>query len=137
MRLLPISLCVVLAGCAADDESSAGFPAAPYATVTSDSGAMRIEVRTAPDQPPSPGVSDVELFVFDADSMPVDGLDIDVTPWMVSHAHGASVKPTVTAQGGGHYIASSVSLYMAGAWELRMTFAGAATDSAVSTLDVH
>ena len=98
------------------------FPVDPYTTTTSDSGALVIDVRTSP-QPPSRGTNQVELTVTTAsDGAPVDGLSLDVEPWMPAMAHGTST-PTVTPEGSGVYLVTEVYLYMPGVWELRTDIA--------------
>jgi len=66
----------------------------------------------------------------------IDGLSIDVTPWMPAMGHGASVQPTVTPQGEGKYLVDNVYLFMPGVWELRSVFAGSSTDRAAPSFQV-
>ena len=118
--------------------ADAGFPRSPYVSLVSDSGKLRIEIRTAPDQPPTRGTSSVEMRVVEvATETPVDGIAFTVVPWMPAHGHGSSVKPTVTAAGGGRYVLTNVDLFMPGRWELRTTFSGGANDSAAPAFDVQ
>jgi hypothetical protein len=137
-RLAALFAAALAAGCAADTAGSGAgaFPDAPYATVTSDGGAVTIAFRTAPQQPPGRGVVTAELTVTTADGAPVDGLDLSVVPWMPAMGHGASVVPTVTAESGGRYVVSNVALFMPGQWELRTTVSGAVHDSAVLILQI-
>lgn len=111
-------------GCGEDPSGGTGasFPEAPLTTFASESGALDVEVRTAPDQPPARGVVSVEYRITGKDGKPVDGLGVTVVPWMPQMAHGASVKPSVAAMGGGRYVISEVELFMPGTWELRTTF---------------
>jgi hypothetical protein len=112
------------------------FPADPYTTTTSDSGALVIDVRTSP-QPPSRGTDEVQLTVTKAsDGTPVDGLSLDVEPWMPAMQHGTSAT-TVTAEGGGVYLVTEVYLYMPGVWDLRTAISGAATDNATPQLTIQ
>jgi YtkA-like len=138
-KLVPVAVLACVLGCSgtAPAAHEAGFPASPYATLSSDLGSLSIELRTVPDQPPTRGATDVELTVFDAVThAPLDGLTITVVPWMPAMGHGAA-PPAVSALGAGKYVAADVGLFMPGTWELRTTFADAATDSAVPTLDVR
>lgn len=105
-------------------------------TVPSDTGALSVDVRTAPSQPPPRGTIAVELSVRDAQNAPKDGLTIDVVPIMPSHGHGASVKPSVEAKTGGIYVLHDVDLFMAGDWELRLTFSGTANDHATPKITI-
>jgi hypothetical protein len=134
---IALALLVFAAACGGGDPAPAPFPAAAYETISSASGGYRIEVRTSP-QPPTTGVLAVELRVRDAKGAPVDGLTIAATPVMPAHTHGASVRPSVTAKGGGVYVLDDVSLFMAGKWELRtkLTTASGEEDATI-TLDVR
>jgi YtkA-like len=129
---------VVLPGCGAaeDPGPTVDFPAAPLAVIASESGKLSIEVRTGPTQPPSRGRTDVQLLVRDLDGVNIDGLAIDATPWMPAMGHGTSVEPVPSSLGEGRYALHNVSMYMAGRWELRTTFAGAVTDTATPVFDV-
>jgi hypothetical protein len=113
----------------------ATFPADPYSTTPGDLGALVVAVRTSP-QPPSRGTNDVELTVTSAASgAPVDGLTVDVEPWMPAMGHGTAT-PTVTANGSGVYLVSEVYLYMPGTWLLRTTFSGEVSDHVEPQLTV-
>jgi YtkA-like len=141
MRLV-IPACLALSllalGCSSEPSSTAAsggaeaaFPAEPLTTVETKQGGLSIEVRTAPQQPPKRGVTDVELVVLGADGEPVEGLDLAVQTWMPQMGHGASTKPSIEDMGGGHYVVSNVVFFMPGNWELRTSIAGAKNDSAI------
>jgi len=113
------------------------FATEAFARATSARGLVVAEVRTAPVQPPTHGVLTVELTLRDAaTSAPLDGLTVDVTPWMTAMGHASSVKPTVTSSGQGRYMATHVDLFMPGRWELRVTLSGAVEDTLAPVLDV-
>ena len=131
-----MSLCAACAG-SGDAPAPAAFPAAALASLKSDSGALSIEVRTSPSQPPTRGAASVEYIVRDVDGAPVDGLSLVVVPWMPAHGHGASVRATVAAQGGGRYLITGVSLFMAGHWELRSDFSGPRSDHVAPSFEVE
>lgn len=115
---------------------AATFPADAYTTTPSDSGVLVIAVRTSP-QPPARGTNDVQLTLTRAsDGTPVDGVSLDVEPWMPAMGHGSST-PTVTAQGGGVYLVTEVYFYMPGAWELRTSISGPTTDHATLQLTIQ
>jgi hypothetical protein len=115
---------------------TATFPADAYTTTPSDSGTLVIDVRTSP-QPPARGTNDVQLTLTRAsDGTPVDGVSLDVQPWMPAMGHGSST-PTVTAQGGGVYLVTEVYFYMPGVWELRTSISGATTDHATLQLTIQ
>jgi hypothetical protein len=130
-------LVAALAGCSGEPAAGDGaFPAEPLSTTKSQGGALSVAVRTSPSQPPPRGTCAVELTVTDAAGTPVDGLAVVVVPFMPSHGHGASVKPTVTARGGGRYEVANVTLFMPGSWELRTTFSGKVEDRAAPIVNV-
>jgi hypothetical protein len=101
-----------------------------------DSGTMRVEVRTSP-QPPSRGGIDAELTITDASTgAPRDGLTLQIRPWMPAMNHGA-IQATVTPEGDGKYLVTEVSLYMAGLWELRTTISGPVSDHVAPQFEIH
>jgi hypothetical protein len=125
-----------LTGCSGETGGSSGaFPSAALMTVPGAQGQVSLEVRTAPAQPPSRGVSSVEYRVT-AGGEPASGLTVDVLPWMPVMGHGTSVSPTVTEAGGGRYVIDDVDLFMSGTWELRTTITGADEDSAAPTFEI-
>jgi hypothetical protein len=131
------SLLLGATGCATEsgDDGNGAFPEAPLATLHSDGG-LAIEVRTSPAQPPSRGESSVELQVSDAQGKLVDGLDVDVEPWMPAMGHGASTDPVRTVEGDGRYRFDKVELFMPGEWELRLTLSGKTSDSATARFQI-
>jgi hypothetical protein len=137
MRWLLASLFLVscLVSCGSEpQETSAAF--ADLETVTTDGG-LTIAVRASP-SPPVRGVDSFELTVKDGDQ-PIEGLSLEVEPWMASHNHGASVVPEVSALGSGKYLVKNVSLFMPGRWELRTHVTGPAAkidDHASIAVDV-
>ena len=146
-RSLPCFCAVALAAAACSSESPSvsgadgglAFPDAPLVTVTSDSGALRLEVRTAPNQPPTRGNNVVVQYrITDTvTAAAMDGLNPSVVPWMPAMGHGASVVPTVTAAGNGIYVVTNLSLIMPGRWELRTTLHAASEDHASPSLQVQ
>jgi hypothetical protein len=136
----------LLIGCSSPPagSSSGDFPLAPYTTFTTDQGEFSVALWTAPSQPPSRGVNRVKLAVADATTgTPQSALDIGIVPWMPAMGHGTSVVPTVTEQSDGVYVAENVNFFMAGNWQLRITFssqgdgATGVTDGATPTFDIH
>jgi YtkA-like len=112
------------------------FARTPFAIVNGDQAQLRIEVRTAPVQPPERGIAKVQYSVVDENGMPVDGLTLEVVPWMPAMGHGTSVVPVVSAAGRGIYVIDEVSLFMPGRWELRTVFSGSTSDHAAPAFDV-
>lgn len=135
-RRLAIALVFGLAALAA-----CGGAAGPSAQtfpleVDGDSGVLHVEVRTSP-EPPVRGSDTVELTITrTSDGTPVDGLTLDVEPWMPAMNHGTSATPTVTSQGSGKYLVTNVYLYMPGLWQLRTTFSGPNADHAAPALQI-
>jgi hypothetical protein len=123
------------AGCAAP-EAGGAFPEEPYATIASDEGSFVLEVRTAPNQPPTRGSTEVELLVTDRDGAPIDDLALSVVPFMPDMGHAASTEPETRAPGGGHYEVAPVDMFMWGRWELLITIDGAVHDSAKVAFEI-
>ena len=120
--ILPAALIggAALLGCSGETGGTGNtFPSAALMTLPGSQGKVSIEVRTAPVQPPSRGVTSVEYRITDKNGAPVDGLTLGVVPWMPDMGHGASISTTVTNEGGGRYLISDVELFMPGKWELR------------------
>jgi hypothetical protein len=115
---------------------ASAFSGAPIASFATDAGKLHVDLRSAPDTPPSRGVESLELTVTTAAGGPADGLTIAVVPWMPAMGHGASVQPAVTAKGGGKYVVDDVDFFMPGQWQLRMTFSGAVEDHATPVLQI-
>jgi hypothetical protein len=136
MRKMTLTLAAILAACSSGTTttSTGDFPKDALATATSDGGSLHIEVRSSP-QPPPRGTCTMQV-ILTGPSGPADGVDVAVVPWMDAMGHGASVKPSVTAAGGGKYIVSNVSMFMPGTWSLRLTFSGAVNDKATVPVDV-
>ena len=124
-------------GCAIESAAQEGFGSSPLVTVVSASGALQLAVFTNP-QPPTNGNVAVRYVVTDtATKQPVDGLSLDIVPWMPAMGHGTTVVPSVSPVGEGVYDLSNVYLYMAGQWQLRTTMSGGTSDSAAPDLMVQ
>jgi hypothetical protein len=126
-----------LAGCSSGSSQAPTFGVDPYTTVQSDSNALSVEMRTAP-QPPERGTIEVEFRIRSvADGSLVDGLTVTVAPWMPApYNHGPSVAPKVVAEGQGRYLVTGVDLFMPGPWELKTTLSGPVADNVAPAFDV-
>lgn len=135
-RMALLTLLSALAGCSGSPEATAAstgpltFATQPAMTVASKSGQLRVDVRTAPQQPPSRGVQAVQLVIVDSTTQtPETGLSLAVVPWMPAMGHGASLTPIVQEGPPGTYVITDVDFFMAGTWEVRTNITGdAATD---------
>lgn len=135
--MIRFSFVLALVACSASVDATSPFAEGPLMDLTSAEGKVLVEVRTAPTQPPSRGTSSVELFVRDrATGKPLDGLTVDVLPWMTAHNHGSSIPTFVEPKGDGRYLVTNVSFFMPGTWELRTTFHGPIEDHVAPSLDV-
>ena len=120
------SLALVSAACSsASSTNTNSFSAAPLMSLTSDSGAWHVDLRTSPTQPPTRGEQSVQLVITDASGAPATGLVLDTTPWMPAMGHGASVTPSVSETTPGTYVIEDVDMFMPGTWELRTTISRA------------
>ena len=120
----------ILVACSSGGGSpSAPFSGAPMVTATSTSGVLDVALRLS-QEPPNAGLLQGQLTITKAsDGSPVDGLTLQVTPWMPQMKHGASVAPTVTAEGSGVYQVNDLDLIMPGLWELKTAVSGPMTDT--------
>lgn len=128
----------VFAACKDGGVADAGplvFPSEPLSTFTSDGKDLRIELRTAPEQPIVTGpVGEAELTISNvSDGSPADGLDIAVATWMPVMGHPCSpVTIKVEPKGNGVYLLSPFLVSMPGACEVKLTFSGEKSEHAVS-----
>lgn len=135
---LTLALAMSLIACGDSPGSDDGaFANAPLTSAASDSGALTLSLRTSPDQPPVHGSIEGELAVTDASGAPVDGLALDVVPFMPAMGHGTSVPPALTPIGGGRYAVKPLVLFMAGRWELVVAIGGGREDRASLAFDVR
>ena len=112
------------------------FPAMVLATADSTSGHLHVALHAVPD-PLVRGQNVGQVAITDDAGQPVDGLSLTLIPWMPSHGHGTSVQPEITATTAvGVFVANPLYLFMAGEWELRMTFEGAFNDTATATVAI-
>ncbi len=134
----------VLLGCG-DDESDPDANSTICATETRadtyeaglekvGKGGLKTKLLAAEPAPPAKGDNSWTLQVLDAASAPLDGVSIDVKPFMPDHGHPAPITPTVKAQGSdGSYLIESINLAMPGLWEVTLDLDDGAgtTDSVV------
>lgn len=107
--------------CATDDRA---MPYRAGMSVSSDGGTFTVKLVGSDPGPPVKGrnIWTVEIDAS-ATGLPLDGLDLSVTPWMPDHMHG-STPVVVTPTAAGNYDLEPVYLYMSGLWEVRMTIVG-------------
>jgi hypothetical protein len=132
--LIAIAMFAIGCGGGEGELPPAVFPADALVTQTT-AGGMTIAVWSSP-QPPVKGLAVFQLAFTDAGT-PVDGLAIDVLPWMPAHGHGGSTRPTATATAPGVFLVQPVSFFMSGAWELRTTIGGQRDDEVTVDVDVR
>ncbi len=106
------------------------------ARVKSDSGMLTMTVSTIDGADVVRGTNTLEIDVTDASGAGVDGLVLDVVPWMPAMGHGASVAPSVHPEGGGVYRVSNLELFMPGLWQLETSFAHGVEDHAAPSFTV-
>jgi hypothetical protein len=104
----------------------------------SDSGQQHVDVRTAPQQPPTRGIVEMQLTITDATTGdPQAGLALKIVPWMPAMGHGTSVTPTVVESAPGIYDLENLVLFMPGVWQIRTELDGPAVTHVTPTLDVR
>jgi hypothetical protein len=132
------AIAIATIGCGAGSPTGelppAVFPAEALTTQSTDGG-LTVAVWSSP-QPPSVGLAVFRFRFTDAAGTPVDGLSIDVLPWMPAHGHGGSTHPTAMATGPGEFLVQPVSFFMSGGWQLRTAVGGALSDEVTVGIDV-
>lgn len=93
----------------------------------------RVQIVEAVPAQPARGDNTWTVMVTDAGGAPMEGMAVDVKPWMPDHGHGSPVEEEVTDLGAGEYEATPLNLFMAGFWTVTfdVTDAEGATDSVV------
>lgn len=116
-RWLWVFVAALALGACGSEEEESPFPL----EVESESGAYRATLSPL-SEPLVVGRNDFELRVFRVaeGGAPVEGLEIEVEPWMPHHGHGSPSEPTVEEMGEGRYRIRSVDFSMEGEWELRI-----------------
>jgi hypothetical protein len=120
---------IALVGCASSPP--ANIDAAPLVQVdevTSSPGTYEVAL-LAHGTSPVRGLHVMEL-VITQDGAGVDGLTLDIVPWMPAMGHGTSLTPEVTDLGSGVYEVEDLDLFMAGTWQLRTSFGSPAVAAA-------
>ncbi len=105
-----------------------------------ESGLFTFRLVSSDPAPPVKGTNGWTLEILDDGGMPVDGMTIDVTPYMPDHGHGTSIVPQITDMGDGEYSVTPLYLFMGGIWEVTIDATssdGASTDSAVFTFCIR
>lgn len=79
------------------------------------------------------------VMLADAAGAAVEGVTIDVRPWMPDHGHGTAVPTEVMEMGAGEYMIDPLHLQMAGYWEITLTLttADGATDEVMFAVCVE
>jgi len=135
MKLRGVSALSIALGCTSGSAPPT-FGTTPMAQLTGDAGAVHVDVYSAPD-PVTRGNDEFRFVVTDAaGAAPLDGLTLDVVPWMPAMGHGTSTTPIVTAEGQGKYLVTNVVIVMGGDYQLRTKISGAVTDSVTVSFSV-
>jgi hypothetical protein len=134
--LLLAAVALTVTACSGGDEERAPavFVEQPL-TVAQTDGGLTLSVWASP-QPPAVGLAAFRFSFTDTSGAAVDGLDVDVLPWMPAHGHGGSKRPTSVATAPGVFLVDPVSFFMSGAWELRTTIGGARSDAVTVHVEV-
>ncbi len=85
-------------------------------------GLYALGLRPDPD-PPTVGEALLGIGVTDAEGTALEGVLLDVQPWMPEHGHGVTGEPEITELGAGEYEARWI-YSMPGYWELTIQVDG-------------
>lgn len=88
--------------------------------LVSSDGGFALRWRPTPDPIPSldPFSIEVEVFVDDSFTTPLDGGELLADAAMPHHGHGMNVRPRTTRLGPGRYRVDAMLFHMGGRWEL-------------------
>jgi hypothetical protein len=137
-------LFVLLAACGADDGEEPDVDCTKVTGAdtfvvglqkTGQGGALDFKLMSSTPAPPARGDNTwvVQINSTASGAAPLEGAQLQVTPFMPAHQHGSPIQVQVAAMpDAGQYKLEPVNLWMPGVWEttIRAT-AGATTDSAV------
>ncbi len=99
-------------------------------------GALDFKLMSIDPAPPQRGnntwVVEIHSMAAGVVGSPVDGLTLQVTPFMPAHQHGSPITAIVTPQAtSGQYQLSPVNLWMPGVWETTIQATAPTADRAV------
>ena len=132
--MVPVLVLPLWAGCSGGDpapetvsatESAASsatpvVPEVPWRTASSADGAYFVRWRPLVEPIPLADPFDVEVEVFEDDSMAVPARfdEIIVDAGMPHHRHGMNIVPELASEGPGRWIARGMLFHMPGRWQL-------------------
>lgn len=133
-RIVVPAFLVILASACGDEGGEDQTPVAscdtetraePYVANLEKTGAsgMKIVLVSSTPTPPSKGNNDWTIRVLDSSGNPLDGLTIDVLPFMPDHGHDSVIFPTIrpVTDSPGEYLLQPVRLWMPGYWEVTVS----------------
>jgi len=137
LRRFPFAA-LVLASSACSGGAGASDAGLGETSLTSQSGALHVEVASAPSESPIRGSNSIYFDVSASDGgAPVLGLAMHMVPFMPAMGHGSASEPSSSELGAGRYEFDDVLLTMPGVWELRTTIDGAESDYVAPRFDVR
>jgi len=102
--------------------TTGALPYSPNMSLMSTSGAFKVVLVDSMPGPPIKGTNTWTIKIVDESGAPQDGLTITPSANMPLHNHPPSVMAAVTPMGGGVYELSPVYLFMAGLWDVTLTW---------------
>jgi hypothetical protein len=81
--------------------------------------------------PPAKTNNTWTVRVLDPQGAPVDGLALDVYPFMPDHGHGTSAATIAPAGAVGEYTVAAINLYMSGLWTIRIALKDAGAQAEI------
>ena len=141
----PVLFCVLLAACGTDSGDDTMeidctmVTGADTFTVglekMGQGGTLDFKLLSATPSPPARGDNSwvVQINQTASGAAPLEGAQLQVTPFMPAHQHGSPIQVQITPMpDAGQYKLEPVNLWMPGVWETTIrASAGASTDSAV------
>ena len=70
------------------------------------------------------GNNTIDILIRDQDGKGIEGLKINIQPWMPDMGHGVDIEPVIYEKGRGTYTLDNVYIGMSGHWELKVIVKG-------------
>jgi hypothetical protein len=94
-------------------------------SVDGDEGVITASLMDASPAPPARYVNDWTLAFSATGAQDLEGMEVEITPWMPDHGHGTAAPITIEDLGGGEFTASGIDLFMVGYWEVHIDLTAA------------
>lgn len=102
------------------EEESRALEYSAGVSVVGDEGVITAALMDASPAPPARYINDWTLAFSASGAQELEGVEVEITPWMPDHGHGTAAPITIEALGGGLFTATGIDLFMVGYWEVHI-----------------